>query len=127
MDVTPLIPEGRQLVEAYGDGGFKVSGTAYRGAIIVFPGHTLAWAADSFAKLTSADFAAVRAAGEAGETSLMLLGCGPRMLMLPAALRQELRAAGIVSEVMDTGAACRTYNVLLAEGRRVCAALLPVA
>ncbi|HEX9447469.1 MAG TPA: Mth938-like domain-containing protein [Dongiaceae bacterium] len=126
MDVTPLIPEGRQLVDAYGDGGFKVSGTAYRGNIIVFPDHTLAWAVNDFAALIPDDFAAVMAAGRAGETSLMLLGCGPRMLLLPPPLRQALRSAGIVSEVMDTGAACRTYNVLLAEGRKVCAAMLAV-
>jgi len=126
MDVTPLIPEGRQLVEAYGDGGFKVSGTAYKGAVIVFPGRTQSWDAGSFADLTLDHFVPVVAAGAAGEVSLMLLGCGPRMLMLPAALRQPLRAAGIVAEVMDTGAACRTYNVLLAEGRRVCAAMLAV-
>jgi uncharacterized protein len=126
MDVTPLIPEGRQLVEAYGDGGFKVSGTAYRGAVLVFPGRTLAWSADTFADLTLDHFAAVIEAGKAGEVSLMLLGCGPRMAMLPASLRQALRAAGVVTEVMDTGAACRTYNVLLAEGRQVVAALLPV-
>jgi uncharacterized protein len=48
------------------------------------------------------------------------------MQMMPASLRQALRAAGIVTEVMDTGAACRTYNVLLAEGRKVCAAMLAV-
>ncbi|HVJ41593.1 MAG TPA: Mth938-like domain-containing protein [Dongiaceae bacterium] len=126
MDVTPLIPEGRQLVEAYGDGGFKVSGTAYRGAVIVFPSRTLAWGVGAFADLTLEQFAPILAAGEAGEASLMLLGCGPRMLMLPPPLRQGLRAVGIVSEVMDTGAACRTYNVLLAEGRRVCAAMLAV-
>lgn len=126
MDVTPLIPEGRQLVEAYGDGGFKVSGTAYKGAVMVFPGHTLSWEITAFADLTPAHFAPVIAAGEAGEISLMLLGCGLRMQMMPAPLRQTLRAAGIVTEVMDTGAACRTYNVLLAEGRRVCAAMLAV-
>lgn len=126
MDVTPLIPEGRQLVEAYGDGGFKVSGTAYRGAIIVFPARTLAWSPDSFADLNLQHLAPILSAGEAGETSLMLLGCGPRMLMLPAPLRQAVRAAGIVTEVMDTGAACRTYNVLLAEGRKVCAAMFAV-
>ena len=53
-------------------------------------------------------------------------GGGTRMELLPKALRQSLREAGLVVEVMDTGAACRTYNVLLAEGRRVGAALLPV-
>lgn len=56
----------------------------------------------------------------------LLLGSGARMQLLPKALRQGLRDAGLVVEVMDTGAACRTYNVLLAEGRRVGAALLPV-
>lgn len=126
MDVTPLIPEGKQLVEAYGDGGFKVSGTAYHGGIIVFPNRTLAWPVADFAGLTLADFEPILAAGRAAESSLMLLGCGVRMLMLPPALRQALRSVGIVSEVMDTGAACRTYNVLLAEGRLVCAALLAV-
>jgi uncharacterized protein len=126
MDVTPLIPEGRQLVEAYGDGGFKVSGAAYKGAVIVFPSRTQSWDVSAFADLTLDHFAPIVVAAAAGEVSLMLLGCGPRMLMLPGALRQALRAAGIVAEVMDTGAACRTYNVLLAEGRRVCAAMLAV-
>lgn len=126
MDVTPLIPVGRQIIEAYGDGGFKVSGTAYRGGIIVFPDRSLAWNVSDFSSLALDDFAPIAAAGRAGEISLMLLGCGPRMLMLPASLRQSLRGVGIVSEVMDTGAACRTYNVLLAEGRQVCAALFAV-
>jgi uncharacterized protein len=126
MDVTPLIPEGRQMVDAYGDGGFKVSGTAYRGAVIVFPQQCLSWPVSDFAALTLDDFAPILAAGRAGEISLMLLGCGPRMLLFPGPLRQGLRATGIVSEVMDTGAACRTYNVLLAEGRQVCAAMLAV-
>ena len=126
MDVTPLIPEGRQMVEAYGDGGFKISGTAYRGGVIVFPQRSIAWPVTDFAALAIDDFAPILAAGRAGEISLMLLGCGPRMLMLPAPLRQAVRAAGIVTEVMDTGAACRTYNVLLAEGRKVCAAMFAV-
>jgi len=126
MDVTPLIPEGRQMVEAYGDGGFKISGTAYRGAVIVFPLLSVNWPVTDFAALTLDDFASVMEAGRAGEISLMLLGCGPRMLLLPGPLRQGLRAAGIVTEVMDTGAACRTYNVLLAEGRQVCAAMFAV-
>jgi uncharacterized protein len=125
MDVTPLIPEGRQIVEAYGDGGFKVSGKAYQGAVLVFPGRTLGWTARDFTELTAEDFAAVIEAGRSGEVSLMLLGSGARMQMLSPVLRQALRQAGIVTEVMDTGAACRTYNVLMAEGRLIVAALLP--
>ncbi|MGH6796969.1 MAG: MTH938/NDUFAF3 family protein, partial [Roseiarcus sp.] len=59
-----------------------------------------------------------------GGVEILLLGCGPRMAPVPPALRQGLRVAGIVVDAMDTGAACRTYNVLLSEDRRVAAALL---
>ena len=57
---------------------------------------------------------------------LLLLGSGQKMQLLPGVLRRDLRSAGVVVEVMDTGAACRTYNILLAEARRVAAALLPI-
>jgi uncharacterized protein len=57
---------------------------------------------------------------------LLLFGQGRRMALISPALRQGIRAVGIVVEPMDTGAACRTYNVLMAEGRRVAAALIPV-
>lgn len=58
---------------------------------------------------------------------ILLIGCGPKFLMPPKVLREELRAAGISMEWMDTGAACRTFNVLLSEERRVAAALIAVA
>jgi uncharacterized protein len=54
------------------------------------------------------------------------VGCGPRAVFLPPALRASLKSAGLSLEVVDTGSACRIYNVLLAEGRRVAAALIPV-
>ena len=54
----------------------------------------------------------------------LLLGCGARMMPVSPTLRQALKSVGISLEAMDTGAACRTYNVLLAEDRRVAAALL---
>ena len=60
-----------------------------------------------------------------GGVELLLLGLGRRMVPVPAAVRAALKADGIAIEAMDTGAACRTYNVLLAEERRVAAALLP--
>ena len=66
----------------------------------------------------------VVAEAQVGGIDLLLLGCGARMAMVPAAVRQYLRAAGVVVEGMDTGAACRTYNVLMADGRRVAAALI---
>ena len=126
MDVTPLIPQGKQVIDAYGDGGFRVSGTRVEGSVIVFPDRLFAWGAAALAEVTVAMLDAVTAAGRAGQVDLLLLGTGPRMAQIDRGLRQDLRAAGVVIEVMDTGAACRTYNVLLAEGRKVAAALIAV-
>ena len=127
MDLTPLIPAGRQIIESYGDRRFRVSGRLFEGSIIVFPDRTLAWPVADQAAVDEASLAEVRAAGEAGRIDVLLLGCGARMALVGEGLRRSLREAGIVIEPMDTGAACRTYNVLAAEGRRVAAALIAVA
>lgn len=124
MDVTPLVARDRQVIESYGAGGFRVSGVAYDGAILVLPQATQAWPVSALGDASAANLASVVDAG----VQILLLGCGAHMVPVPVplALRQELRAHGIVIDAMDTGAACRTYNVLLAEDRRVAAALLPV-
>ena len=123
MDVAPLVAADRQVIESYGRSGFRVSGVAYEGAVLVFPDATEPWAsAASIAALAADSLARVLAHGG---IEILLVGCGPRMTPFPGALRAALRAAGIVVDTMDTGAACRTYNVLLAEDRRVAAALLP--
>lgn len=126
MDLTPLIPAGRQMVESYGDGRFRISGRVFDGSVIVFSDRTLAWPVRDAGAVTAEDLADVAAAGQAGAVDLLLIGCGPQMALLPGALRQTLRDSGVVTEVMDTGAACRTYNVLAAEGRRVAAALIAI-
>ena len=59
-------------------------------------------------------------------TELLVLGCGARSIFVPPDLRPALKGAGMALEVVDTGSACRIYNVLLAEGRRVAAALIPL-
>ncbi len=122
MDVTPLIPADRQIIDSYGARGFHVSGAAYDGAILVFPDTTLGWAVTGLAEVTIESLAPVVAHGG---VEILLLGCGRRMQPVSSRLRQELRESGIVVDAMDTGAACRTYNILLAEERRVAAALLP--
>jgi len=58
---------------------------------------------------------------------LLLVGCGSKTVFIPENLRAELKSSDIVVETMDTGAACRTFNVLISEDRRVAAALVPVA
>ena len=124
MDITPLLPEGRQVIQAYGDGGFRIAGTRHGGAVLILPGQTVPWPVDGLAGLAAGDFAPVVRARPAVE--ILLIGCGSRVAPLAPALREALRAEGIVVEAMDTGAACRTWNVLLAEERQVAAALLPV-
>ena len=126
MDLTPLIPAGRQIVESYGHARFRVTGTLYEGSVIVFPDHTVAWPVSEAGAATPDNLLAVCEAGRAGTIELLLLGCGPKMTLVPSSLRAALREAGVVIEPMDTGAACRTYNVLMAEGRRVAAALIAV-
>jgi uncharacterized protein len=126
MDLTPLIPTGRQIIESYGDGRFRVAGSVHEGSVLVFPQATLAWPVTAMAELSLESLAPVAARAQAGEIDLLLVGCGARLAMIPKDLRASLRAAGVVLEPMDTGAAARTYNVLMAEGRRVAAALIAV-
>lgn len=122
MDVTPLIPVGRQMVESYGNGRFRVSGTVWESSILVFPEETLVWPVSAFADLSEESLAPVLAA----QPEVLLLGCGRRAEFPSKAFRQSLRAAGVIVEPMDTGAAARTFNVLMTEGRRAAAALIAV-
>jgi uncharacterized protein len=123
-DITPMIPADRQVIDGYGPGQFCVAGGWRAGALLVLPDRTLPWTPPAFADLTIGDFGPVLAAEP--KIEILLLGCGGRAAFPSKQLRQDLRAAGVVVEPMDSPAACRTFNVLLAEGRRVAAALLPV-
>lgn len=122
MDLTPLIPEGRQVIDSYFNGGFRVTGERHAGSILVFPEHTLSWPVADVGVLHPKVLDPVIAAEPAVE--ILLLGCGAQGIQVGVEIRESLRAAGIGVEAMDTGAACRTYNVLMAEGRRVAAALI---
>lgn len=125
MDVTPLIPEGRQIIQAYPAGGFKVSGVSYDGAVLVMPDKTVIWPAPAdLSKIRADDFSLLF--DHADDVDVLLFGMGTRAGFLPPSVRADLRAKNLVIDAMDTGAACRTYNVLMAEGRRVAAALMPV-
>ena len=124
MDVTPLLKAGQQIIQSYADGGFRVSGQVYKGGVLVWPDKTVPWVLSSFAALQVSNFSPVYDHDPLPD--VVLFGTGATQQFLVPALRQALRDKGLVIEVMDTGAACRTYNVLLAEGRRVVAAMLPV-
>ena len=123
MDITPLVPEGRQIIESYGDDGFRISGERYPGPVIVWPEGVTTWAVSGIGAAAIETLDAVFAAEPPIE--ILLIGSGATFEMAPAALRSALGARGVSIESMDTGAACRTYNVLMAEDRRVAAALIP--
>jgi uncharacterized protein len=123
MDVTPLIPHDRQLIQGYGGDGFRITGIRYEGSVLVFPNLTLRWQVAAIEQASEDNLRAVFEAA-APPVELLLIGTGRKMLNLAPSLRASFRKAGIMVDSMDTGAACRTYNVLLAEERRVAAALI---
>ena len=115
---------GRAPIEAYGNGGFRFADMSHRGSILCLPSGVHGWEPGDAAALNAADFDRVLA--EAGEIDILLVGTGPDLRPLPKDLKAALREAGIAAEPMSTGAALRTYNVLLAEERPVAAALIAV-
>jgi uncharacterized protein len=113
---------GRAPIDAYGNGGFRFAGMSHRGSILCLPSGVYAW--EPARPLDAASLAPALA--EAKDLMLLLLGTGGRHEPPSAQVRSLAAEAGLALESMDTGAACRTYNVLLAEGRPVGAALIAV-
>lgn len=104
-------------IDGYGPGFFRIGGKVLQGAVIVTEKQARSWAGldDAEALLTLG--AAV---------DVIFVGMGAEIAFLPKSLRDQLDAAGIAVEVMSSPSACRTYNVLVSEGRRVALAALPV-
>ena len=122
MEITPAILGDRQIIAGYGASLFRISGVVYNTSVIVFADRTIKWQVQSLDELTIDSLSPVLDADPAVE--VLLLGVGAQNELLPSSLRQAIRDTGVVLEPMDTGAACRTYNVLVAEDRRVAAALI---
>ena len=113
--------EGQNAIARHGPDGVIVNGSEYRDSVIVpWTGAVHAWPVGTFDELTEAHFEALAAL----QPELVIFGSGPRIRFVRPALMKALIKQRIGVETMDTAAACRTYNVLLAEGRSVVAALL---
>ena len=115
---------GRAPIEAYGNGGFRFADMSHRGSILCLPSGIYGWEPGDAGRLTPGDFE--RLMEEADGVEIMLVGTGKELKPLPADLRAAFRAAGISADPMSTGAAVRTYNVLLAEDRAVAAAMIAI-
>lgn len=117
---------GRHAIEAYGAGGFRFAGMSHRGSILALPAGVHAIEAQSLAGVPPEALAPLISAADT--LDLVLVGTGVDPAPLPAALRATLADAGLRRvDAMTTAAAARTYNVLVAEGRRVAALLIAVA
>ena len=112
--------EGRNLFSGYGHGYVAVNGVRHERSLIVLPDRILDWAAVGFDDLTESTLSQL--AGLSLE--ILILGTGAQLRFPHPSATRPLRDAGTALEVMDTHAACRTYNILLSEDRRVGAALL---
>jgi uncharacterized protein len=115
---------GRAPIEAYGNGGFRFAGMSHRGSLLCLPSGIYGWQPPAPNALTPESLAQVFA--EAEGIQILLLGTGADLVPVPPLLRQRCREASIVAEPMSTGAAVRTFNVLLNEQRAVAAALIAV-
>lgn len=117
MQVTEIRYDNARPIDGYGPGFFRVGGEVLTGAVIVTASAARLWGGIE-------DSAALIAL--AAQVDVILFGCGPEMIGSPAALTAAVEAAGMGLEPMATPSACRAYNVLLAEGRRVALAAVPV-
>lgn len=115
---------GRAPIDSYGNGGFRFADMSHRGSLLCLPSGIHGWQPADPAALAVADFDKVM--DEAEGIDILLVGTGLELKPIAAALRQALRGRGIAADAMSTGAAVRTYNVLLAEDRAVAAALVAV-
>ena len=121
MEITPVDPGAKLLVQGYGRGSFKVADGEVVGSMLIRAERFDPWPVTEPAAIDAAltDLLAL-----SGEIDVLLVGTGARLVPLGRTIKASLRAAGIGAEAMSTPAACRTYNVLVAEDRRVAAALL---
>ncbi|MBI4990366.1 MAG: Mth938-like domain-containing protein [Rhodocyclales bacterium] len=114
-------PASRNLVTGYGAGYVAINHRQYASSLILLPDRIIeSWAGGGYDALVEDDFAAIRALGP----EILLLGTGNRQRFPAPHLLRPLIEARIGCEVMDLPAACRTFNILMAEGRLVAAALL---
>ena len=113
-------PGSRNAITGYGEGYVLVNGQRHESSLIVTPDQVVPWDVSEFTKITAGDFEKLKSLSP----EILLLGTGPKQRFPHPRLTAPLAEAGIGVEVMDLKAACRTFNILVAEERKVAAALL---
>ncbi|WP_105401186.1 MULTISPECIES: Mth938-like domain-containing protein [unclassified Neorhizobium] len=115
---------GRAPIDAYGNGGFRFADMSHRGSLLCLPSGVHGWELQEGEPLTVASLMKVLA--ESNQIEVLLVGTGANLKPIPAEVKAALKAKGIASDPMSTGAAVRTFNIMLAESRAVAAALIAV-
>lgn len=124
IEIRPAHFPGRAPIDAYGNGGFRFADMSHRGSLLLLPSGIYGWEPVDAKELTIGHFEKVLA--EAQDIEVLLIGTGDGMRVLPKELRTAFKEAGISVDPMSTGAAVRTYNIMLSESRAVAAALIAV-
>jgi len=122
MNMREVTMPGLPVISGYGDGGFRVSGRWIKKSLILLPDRVESWDVADVAAITEVGLGPILDGAE--DLEVVLIGCGAQVQPLPKFVREILEAAPFGYDLMDTGAACRTHNVLVAEERRVAAALI---
>jgi uncharacterized protein len=124
QDITPILSKNKKIIESYGNGGFKVAGEKFEGGLIILP--------DSVHRFESANIEATTQAhlepilNNIEDIEVLIVGCGKVTEFFSPAIENFFRSKKISAEYMDTGAAARTYNILLTEERKVAVVLIAV-
>ncbi|MCP4936583.1 MAG: hypothetical protein GY927_20885 [bacterium] len=124
MELQDIRFTGQRLIEAYGNKGFRLSDGRLEGSILILPTGVVSFAADQAEDFNADLFAPILK--PQNNIEILLLGTGLKQHFPSGELRKLFIEKNIALEVMDTGAACRTFNVLVSEDRRVAAALIAI-
>lgn len=124
MEFNETIGNETLVVSGYGNGNFRLGGTKVKGSILLTPKRFYSWDIKEFEDISIDCLKPILETKEGIE--IILFGTGPSIQMVPAEIQKYLSEKSIAFDMMDTGAAARTFNVLQMEGRRVGAALIAV-
>jgi uncharacterized protein len=123
LEFTEIKSSEEAFIAGYGDGGFRMGEGRFEGSLMITPSGFYPWAVNVKEDISIESLKPVL---EAKGVEILLIGMGSNMAFLPKEIRALFEEKNIALEIMDTGAAARTYNVLLQEGRNVAAALIAI-
>jgi uncharacterized protein len=119
MDITPLLKPEQKIIQSYGAGFFRVNTEILKCAILICGNEVAEWKCGDDIFNLSPDILSLK-----NSIEILLIGTGKNSTIIPPSKRKNLIGLGFTVDMMDTASACRTYNVLATEGRRVAAALM---